>query len=63
MATLLGMSMAKFRVRLKVTNYLPLFFFFFWYDVVVCLVVYVLRCLNDIFCVVCVAMLIVKSFA
>ena len=30
MATLLGMSMAKFRVRLKVTNYLPLFFFFFF---------------------------------
>ena len=63
MATPLGMSRAKFHVRLKVTNYLPLLFFFFWYDVVVCLVVYVLRCLNDIFCVVCVAMLIVKSFA
>ena len=59
MVTPLGMSRAKFRVRLKVTNYLP----FFLYDVVVCLVVYVLRCLNDIFCVVCVAMLIVKSFA
>ena len=28
MVTPLGMSRAKFRVRLKVTNYLPLFFFF-----------------------------------
>ena len=32
------------------------------HDIVVCSFIYVLRCLFDIFVVVCVAMVIVKSF-